>query len=251
MDKHGGSAMDEYLDRLTELLDRFRHTQREALNRAADGLAERLQHGAVVHLFGTGHSHMIAEEIFYRAGGLVPVNAMLDASIVLSGGAMLSTETERTSGAAAQIAAQYDLRRGDIGVVISHSGRNPAPVEMAQLMREKGLIVIAVTSVSHSTQLPPKDPPGVRLIDVANVVLDTGGAYGDAEFMLEGVLHPVGPTSTVVGAAIVQSLVVATMERLVAAGVHVVNLPSGNVAAGDLLPVLAEMEKYRGRIRHL
>ena len=91
----GGSRVDDYLNRLIELLDRFRITQRDALGRAAEILAERLQRGGVLHLFGTGHSHMIAEEIFYRAGGLVPVNAMLDTSIVLSGGAMRSTETER------------------------------------------------------------------------------------------------------------------------------------------------------------
>lgn len=244
------SIVDDYLDRLRDLLERFRVTQREALNRAAGTVAECLRGGGMVHLFGTGHSHMIAEEVFYRAGGLIPMNAMLDASVVLSGGATRSTETERTPGAAAAIAARYDLRADDAGVVISNSGRNPAPVEMALLMKGKGMPVIAVTSCAHSSALPPLDPPGARLFEVADIVLDTGGAYGDASLELRGVRHPVGPTSTVLGAAIVQSLVIAAMERLAVTSA-VVNLPSGNVPNADLSAVLAELAKYRSRIRHL
>jgi len=245
------SLVDDYLERLRALIERFRTTQRDALTQAAACIAAGVQRGGIVHLFGTGHSHMIAEEVFYRAGGLIPINAMLDASVVLSGGAMRSTETERATGAAALIASRYALREGDAGIVISHSGRNPAPVEMAQLMRQTGLPVIAITSVEHSRALPPLTPPGARLFEVADVVLDTGGAYGDAALRLRGVLHPVGPTSTVVGAAIVESLMLAAMERMAAQGVTVVNWPSGNVAGAELAPALAELAKHRDRIRHL
>jgi len=243
--------VDAYVERLHELLEQFRIAQRAALDRAAACVADSLQRGGVVHLFGTGHSHMIAEEVFYRAGGLIPVNAMLDASVVLSGGALRSTETERTPGAAAAIAARYDLRAGDVGVVISNSGRNPVPVEMAALMKQRGLAVIAVTCLAHSRALPPLDPPGVRLFEVADVVLDNGGAYGDAALALAGVAHPVGPTSTVLGAAIVEAMMIAAMERLVGMGVSVVNLPSGNVPETDLRAVLAELARHRGRLRHL
>jgi uncharacterized phosphosugar-binding protein len=193
---------------------------------------------------------MIAEEVFYRAGGLIPINAMLDTTVVLSGGALRSTETERTSGAAATIAARYDLRRDDAGVVISHSGGNPAPVEMAQLMRRTGLKVIAITSLAHARTPPLRTPAGARLHEVADVVLDTGGAYGDATLQIPGVLHPVGPASTVVGAALIEALMLAAMERLAARG-SVVNFPSGNIVGAELAPALAEMAKYRTRIRHL
>ena len=245
------SLVDDYLDRLGALLERFRRTQRDPLTRAAALLAESLQQGGVVHLFGTGHSHMIAEEVFYRAGGLIPVDAMLDGSVVLSGGAVRTTDTERTSGAAAVIAARYDLRAGDVGVVISHSGRNPAPVEMALLMKRRAMAVVAVTSVGHSAALPALHPPGARLFEVADVVLDTGGAYGDAALVLPGARQPVGPTSTVIGTAIIQALVLAAMERIVLAGASIVNLPSGNVPQTDVSEVLTEMQKYRQRIRHL
>ncbi len=241
------STVDVYLERLVELLERFRNAQREPLRQAADLIAARLAGGGVLHLFGTGHSHMIAEEVFYRAGGLAAVNAMLDTTVVLSGGAARSTETERTPGAAAQIAAGYDLRAVDAGVVISHSGRNPAPVEMAVLMKAKGMPVIAVTSAAAA------DGGGrgaAHLRDIADVVLDTGGARGDAALRMPGVRYPVGPTSTVLGAAVVQALMIEVMERLVAAGVEVVNLPSANVGAADLGDVMKEVARLRPRLRH-
>jgi uncharacterized phosphosugar-binding protein len=245
------SATDKYIAQLHALLQQFQETQANALDQASRLLATSLRRGGVVHLFGTGHSHMIAEEVFYRAGGLVPVVAMLDESVVLSGGALRSTETERTPGAAATIAAKYDLRAEDAGVVISNSGRNPAPVEMAQLMRQRGMPVVAITSMPHSSAVAPANPHGLRLADVADVVLDTGVAHGDAALELQGALHPVGPTSTVIGAAIVQSLILAAMEKLTAAGEQVVNLPSGNVENADSQATMAEFAKYRDRLRHL
>lgn len=245
------SAVDAYLDLVAGLLERFRREERAALSRAAEVIAESLRRGGVVHLFGTGHSHMLAEEVFYRAGGLVPVDAMLDPTVVLSGGALRSTATERRSGSAAEIAARYDLRAEDAGVVISNSGRNPAPVEMARLMRQRGMRVIAVTSLAHSRSVPPRDPPGARLFEVAEVVLDTGVPAGDASLRLPGVDHPAGAVSTAVGAAILQCVILAAMESLVAGGARLANLPSGNVDGADTARVAEEMARYRGRIRHL
>jgi len=245
------SVVDRYLETLHSLLERFRTTQRSALTGAAQLLAARLRHGGVVHLFGTGHSHMLAEEVFYRAGGLIPINPMLDPSVVLSGGALRSTETERRSGAAAEIAARYDLQTRDAGVVISNSGRNPAPVEMAQIFKRTGMAVVGVTNVSHSAALAPLDPPGVRLLDVCDVVLDTCGVLGDAGLELPSVPYPVGPTSTVIGAAIMQSLMIGVMEDLLASDSPVLNLPSANVPNTDLERIITEIGKYRSRIRHL
>jgi uncharacterized phosphosugar-binding protein len=113
------------------------------------------------------------------------------------------------------------------------------------------MVVIAVTSLAHSRALEPRRPPGVRLFEVADVVLDTGVPYGDAALPLRGVLHPVGASSTAIGSAIVQALIIGAMEQLVRAGASVVNFPSANVAEGALAPVLAEVERYRGRIRHM
>lgn len=241
---------ERYFDLVVDLLLSLRESQRSAIAAAADAIAAALQADGVVHLFGTGHSHMLAEEVFHRAGGLIPVEAMLDSRIVLSGGVRRSTATERTPGAAADIASRYDLRAGDVGIVISNSGRNPAPVEMAQLMKARGIRVVALTSITHSSALPPLPAHAQRLFEIADIVLDNGGPYGDASIRLDWVPNPVGPTSTIAGAALLHAVFIGAMERLVAAGRSVVNFPSGNLQGADLTAVAAELERYRDRIRH-
>jgi uncharacterized phosphosugar-binding protein len=241
---------DRYFAHLIDLLARLRESQRDVIAKAADAIAQCLGNDGIVHLFGTGHSHMLAEEVFYRAGGLIPIEAMLDPSVLLSGGAQRSTTTERTPGVADTIASRYELRPGDVGVVISNSGRNPAPIEMARIMRARGLTVIALTSRKHSSAQRPVPPHTERLFEIADIVLDNGGPYGDAGMRLAGVAHPVGPTSTISGAALLHAVLIGAMERLVAGGREVVNLPSGNVSGTDLSSVAAEIARYRQRIRH-
>ena len=241
---------DRYFSLVIGLLARLRESQRAAVAAAAEAIAASVRADGIVHLFGTGHSHMLAEEVFYRAGGLICIDAMLDPLVLLSGGAQRSTVTERTAGAAAEIAARYDLRPGDVGVVISNSGRNPAPIEMAQCMKARGLTVIALTSVAHSSALPPVAPHPQRLFEIADIVLDNGGAYGDAGMHLSGLSHPVGPTSTIAGATLLHAVFIGAMERLVADGRSVVNLPSGNIEGADLTAVAAALRAYHNRIRH-
>ncbi len=244
--------VERYLDVVEALVRDFRNGQREAIGRAAQCVARALRGGGVVHLFGTGHSHMLAEEVFFRAGGLAPIDAMLDERVVLSGGAMRSAEAERTPGVAAAIASRYDLRPCDVGVVISHSGRNAAPVEMALLMRERGIPVIGVTSLAHSKALPPLRPPGARLYEVADFVIDTGCPYGDAAVRGPGLAYPTGATSTIVGAVAVQCVILGAIEMLVEEGEAVVNLPSANIEHGEAVgAAMREFAKFRGRIRHL
>jgi uncharacterized phosphosugar-binding protein len=241
---------DRYFSLVIELLTRLREGQRAAVAAAAEAIAASLAADGIVHLFGTGHSHMLAEEVFYRAGGLMPVQAMLDPTVVLSAGARRSTVTERTPGAAAEIAARYDLRPGDAGIVISNSGRNPAPIEMAQLMKARGLKVIAITSLAHSSVLPPLPPHSRRLFEIADIVLDNGGIYGDAAVPVDGVPHPAGPTSTIAGTALLHAVFIGAMERLIAGGRSVVNFPSGNIEGADASAIAVEFERYRDRIRH-
>jgi uncharacterized phosphosugar-binding protein len=241
---------DRYFSLVIELLGRLRESQGAAVAAAAEAIAASLAADGIVHLFGTGHSHMLAEEMFYRAGGLMAVQAILDPAVVLSGGARRTTVTERTPGAAAEIAERYDLRSGDVGIVVSNSGRNPAPIEMAQLMKAHGLKVIALTSITHSSALPPLPPHTRRLFEIADIVLDNGGEYGDAALHLDSVPYPAGPTSTVAGATLLHAVFIGAMERLIAGGRSVVNFPSGNIEGADATAIAAELERYRDRIRH-
>lgn len=242
---------ETYIIRLIDLLSRLIRDQRSTVDAAAEILAESIMNDGVIHVFGTGHSSLIAQEPFMRAGGLLPVNALLDERILLSGGALGSGINEKQEGLAAEILAAHQTRPVDAGIVISNSGRNAAPVEMALEMKKSGMKVIAITSREHSGRVASSLANGKKLMDAADVVLDNGAPYGDALIRLPGVDAGMGAASTVTGAALINCLFILAAEKMLSAGVDVLVLPSGNVAAADYSRIQAAMEKYVGRIKYL
>lgn len=240
-----------YIRELTDLLSRLIASQHQQIDAAADIVARSMTANGVIHIFGTGHSSLVAQEAFMRAGGLLPINAMLDERILLSGGALNSSVMEKQEGLAAEILAAHDVRASDAGIVISNSGRNAAPVEMTIEMKQHGIPVIAITSLTHSGSVTPSHASGKRLMDVADVVLDNGAPYGDALIRLPGLDASMGATSTVTGAALINSVFILAAEKMLAKGAEPVVLPSGNVLAADLDRIQSAIGKYIGRIKYL
>jgi uncharacterized phosphosugar-binding protein len=144
-----------YLDRVASMVDALRQEQLGRIQEAAGIVAVALRRDALVHVFGTGHSHVLAEEALYRAGGLAPVNAILDPGLMLRDGALASTRLERVSGYADIVAGNYTLSPGDVLVVVSNSGVNAVPVEMALLAKGAGLTVIAICSLRYASATEP------------------------------------------------------------------------------------------------
>lgn len=153
---------------------------------------------------------MLAEEIFYRAGGLVRVNPILDEGLMLHAGAAKSTSLERLDHYSEVLADHYGLEGGSVMLIFSNSGRNAATIEMAHAAHERGLSVIAITNLMHSRSVESRHSSGKKLYEVANVVLDNYGCVGDAA--IDVGTYRVGPTSTVVGAALLQALVCRIVE---------------------------------------
>lgn len=236
-----------YFTRVGEILNAAA-AQADAIDAAARIVADAVQAGGVVHTFGTGHSHLLAEEPFYRAGGLVPVNPIQDRRITLSEHALASTAAEREAGLAAELLAAQDVRAGDAAIVISNSGRNAAPVEAALEFRARGVPVIALTSLAHSRSVEPRNAAGKRLCEVADVVLDNCGVPGDAAVRIDGLTQPMGPTSTAVGSALLHAVFIAAAERLAAAGAPPAVLPSANAADTDTAHVEAALRAVAERI---
>lgn len=232
------------------ILRRVMDEQGAAIQQAATLVADCLKQGGVVHTFGTGHAHLIAAEPFYRAGGLAPVDAILDDRITFSHGAFESSRAERTAGLAADILQSVTVAPQDVAIVISNSGRNAAPVEMALLLKQRGVRLIAITSLAHSKASSPRNPSGLRLFEVADVVIDNCGPVGDAVLSIPGVGFPVGPASTVAGAAIINSIFVQCAILLAGKDIPVPVLPSGNL---ENVPVDAHevLRPYQGRIKFL
>ncbi len=196
-------------------------------------MAAALAAGRAIHAFGTGHSHILAEELFYRAGGLVQVRPILFEGVMLHASAPLSTSLERLPGLADALLADHPIVAGDVLIVASNSGGNVVTSELAARVREIGGRVIAVTSLRHATSSAARPTTVRRLHELADVVIDNGGHVGDAAIDVDGFEQKVGPTSTVVGAAILDAMVAEVVELLVARGIRPEVYASSNLEGGD------------------
>jgi uncharacterized phosphosugar-binding protein len=244
-------AFEAYLDAVHLALDRVAREQGDAIRRAATLVADALATGAIVHVFGCGHSHLLAEEAFYRAGGLAAINPILDKRLMFFDGVFASTRAERESGYAAEILAREDVRRGDVGIVVSNSGRNVVPIEMALALKARGVSIIAITSLEHSRAVPSRHPSGRKLFEIADVAIDTSIPAGDAAIVLPSTSIRMGPLSTVVGAAIIHSVSIEAAGRLVERGITPPVLASANLDSTSQADLERVVAAYVDRIRYL
>lgn len=242
--------MTRYQQAVLELLGTIGRTQAEPLERAARAVFASLRNGGVFHVFGGGHSHALAEEAYHRAGGLVPVNAIQEVFLTPLTPPRTSGELERVPGLARIILDGHDLRPGEALMVISNSGINAVPVEMALEGKARGLTVIALTSLRHSRAAASRHPSGRRLFEVADLVLDNCGEPGDGAVRYEGLEGRVGPTSLLAGAFLVNALVCRVVELFLESGLTPPVYRSANLPGGDEHNRRLEA-KYRGRIRGL
>jgi uncharacterized phosphosugar-binding protein len=244
------SGADGYLGQIGAMVERLHDEQLGPIREAGRLVAEALRADQLVHVFGTGHSHMLAEEGLYRAGGLAPVNAILESGLMLHEGASVSTRLEKLPGYSPIVADKYGFEEGDLLIVISNSGVNAAPVEIASLAREAALKVLAICSVAYSKSVEPKAGVSARLYEVADLTLDNLGEPGDAVVEVDGTGLKVGPTSTVIGAALLNAVFVEATCTLAAEGVDPPVYRSSN------MPGASEhnrrlVERFKARIRHL
>ena len=239
-----------YMTEIRRLLDLVEITQAEAVSAAADLVAERLAAGRPFHLLGTGHAHMLAEELFYRAGGLFNINPILDPGLMLHSSALASSQFERLPGYARIVLDQHPLAAGDAILIASNSGVNAVPVEAALVSKERGLKVIALTSLNHSRSVDPRHPSGKKLFELADIVLDNCGCLGDAALEVAGLPGKIEATSTVIGAVILHSLTYEIVQRLIQVGQTPPVVISANVPGGDQYNETG-FNQLRGRIRSL
>jgi uncharacterized phosphosugar-binding protein len=235
------SLPESYFTRANELLARAWATNAPVLARLAPVLGECVARGGVIHTFGSGHSELVSREIIGRAGGLVCVTGIIDPTAGF---------IENLAGYGTRLAARYDrqyqLLSGEVLIAISNSGKNCSPIEVALYARQKGLTVVALTSVAMSHATPSEHPGGKKLSDVADHVLDNGGVPGDAIVdVTDGVCA--GPTSTLIGCSVLNWLMLGTIDWLKQ---HQHPLP---ILRSQNLPGAIEhnrdlAQKYKGRL---
>lgn len=221
------SLSDAYYEHVTALLERVRSANSSTLREVGSQIAESLNAGGVLHTFGSGHSAIIAQELVHRAGGLVPVSQILDPSNGLA---------ENVPGFGRKLAEryfqQYGMKAGEWILVISNSGKNASPIDVALFAKEKGLRVVALCSAAVSAANKSEHPSGLRLHEVAEYVLDNGSVSGDAAMSVEGSPVKTGPTSTMTGALLLNLLNLGIVSALQTYGKPLPLLQSANTPGG-------------------
>jgi uncharacterized phosphosugar-binding protein len=237
-----------YRDRITALLDRLVAGQGAAIAQAAAAVAESWAADGLTYVTGSGHSHMIAEEVFYRAGGPAPVQAILDPALMLHQGAQKSSMLERVEGYAETVLRSYPLGRTDVLFIISNSGRNAFPIEAALYARARGTKTVAITSLGAATTAPSRHSSGHMLHQIADLVIDNQVDAGDAALPLAARNARMGPVSTIAGVFIINAIMGEAVDALAARGVTVDVYQSANVEGSNAADIV---ERWRGRIRGL
>ena len=243
------SLRQTYRDQIVDIMDRLLSEESAPLDAARDAIASALRAGRLIYVAGSGHSHLLALEVFYRAGGIAATQALLDEDLMLHRGAQRSTQLERETGRAAAVLATHPVGPGDVIIIASNSGRNAYPVELAQLVKTAGATVIALTSRRHTASVTSRHSSGKRLFELADIVLDNGGVPGDAGLPLTGHPAPMGPTSTIIGMWLLNTLLAEAVAQLADEGVLVDVWQSANAATGDNSGAL--IAKWRERVQGL
>lgn len=236
-----------YLAELTRRIGALFWANAEAIAAAAAAVERTARQDGLVYVFGTGHSHTLAEEAHYRAGGLALTVPILSAVTMVHEGAVSGTAFERIPGMVAPVLARYPIGPRDVLVIASNSGVNVAIIEAAEIGKAAGATIIAVTSLAYSSQAAQGRR---RLADLADVVLDNGAPPGDACVALPGTEMRVGPVSTSVGAALLNAVFAEAAARLQAEGGDAPIYRSANMpgAAETNAGLIA---RYRPRNPHL
>lgn len=240
----------EYLRNIQNLLEKLENTQEQVIEQVAEVCAECIYNGGLLYFFGTGHSHMICEEPFYRAGGLASIYPILETDLMLHEGASKSSSYERLEGLGNVVVSHTPLGKGDVLFLISNSGRNCAIIDAALEAKKRGAVTVAITSMNHTTNVASRHSSSLNLYQVCDFVLDNGGIVGDASVSLDGLPQKIAPTSSVIDITLVNLVLVNTVELLLQKGMTPPVFTSANTDQGDSANKNI-LETYKSRIPSL
>lgn len=235
----------DYLQKCAGLLEKVR-AQSSLIERAADLFAATILNGRMVHVFGSGHSRILVEEMWPRYGSFPGFNPIVELSltfhnlVVGANGQRQAMFLENVSGLADRILRNFDLSPTDTTLVTSSSGCNLVPIEMAEAFQKRGIKVVAIISREHSNASKSRHPSGKKLQDFSDMVLDTGAPVGDAMVRVDGLDTPVAPGSTVGGCMLINAIKAEVAARLTKAGQPPKVLTAGAVVGSERAAALFE-----------
>ena len=252
---HPAALARSYLNAVSVLMDRIRAEEESAVSQAADLLAAQVAADRLIHVYGPGgHSNLASQEVFFRAGGLMHVSAILDKGTLLSGGALRSMAIERSPGYGKIVVEDNQLTEGDLLILVNAYGINTALIDAALTASERGCTVIGVSSREHanstSPEHPARHPSKQNLHDVVDLHIDTKVPVGDAVIDIDGVAERTGAVSTFANAFTLNWLMMSTVSALAQRGIDPPIWRSGNAPGGDEANgrFIAD---FKGRVRAL
>ena len=240
----------QYISNIQNLIKQVLETQMDNIDEAGAIVAETVMKNGYVYTFGTGHSHMMAEELFYRAGGLARIYPILEDALMLHNGAIKSTEMERLEEYAELILQRYECNEKDCLIIASNSGRNTVSIDMVKAAHKRGMKVIGLTNLLHSKAQKSRHVSGAKLYEIGDVVLDNQGCLGDASVYIPEIDRNIAATSTSLGAMLLHAVMISAVEIMIEKG-HVPEVfSSSNLDEGDEIND-AILAKYRAHVKPL
>ncbi len=241
--------IEQYFENIDSLISEINETQKGVIKQSAELITESIKNDGVVQVFGTGHSTLLAQELFFRAGSLAPINFVLDVSVAGTVSKLKSSKMERVEGVGEILFEHARPEPNDVFIVISNSGRNAVPIELAQKASEEEFPVIVLTSTEYSLNQPSRHSSGKRLMDFGNVVIDNCGKVGDVSVKFPEMDQGVAATSTIAGSYILNAIVVQVTSNMLDEGMEPPIFKSGNLNGGMAFNEKL-MDKYRDRIQN-
>lgn len=240
---------ENYAHILTSAISNICRDQAHSILQAAQRVADVIAADGLIYVFGCGHSHMLAEETFYRAGGLACVSPIFYEPLMLHESAAQSSLLEKQNGLAATVFDQYEITTQDLLICVSTSGVNAVPVEFAQHAKSRGIPVIAITSSAYNAQTP-HNVPQKHLYQCCDVWIDNKVPHGDACLSTKGLPISMTPVSTITSCFIINSILAEGTQIALQAGNKVPIYLSGNIPGGAEFNN-SLVQRYKSRIRYL
>lgn len=217
-----------------ETIQKAYDSQAETILSVARLMADTIESKRNIFVFGCSHAGILAQEVFYRTGGLAVINPIFFSGFSLDTKPITMTSAlERISGLGITILKQNHVQKGDLLIIHSVSGRNHVPVEMATEAKKMGINTVCLTNLDYSRNVTSRHPSGKRLFEVCDIVIDNCGEVGDAAISLQGLPEKIGPTSTAVGVALINAIIIEAVENLIERGIVPPVFMSANLDGGD------------------
>lgn len=225
---------DQYIDIVQNTIQKAWNEQRDTIRQVASAIRGALETKHSVFIFGCSHAGILAEEVFYRTGGMAVINPIFFPGFMLNTRPVtMTSKLERVDGLGKILIEENRLKSGDVLLIHSVSGRNNVPVEMAMEAKKIGVTTIAITNVAYSSAVTSRHRSGKRLFELCDLVVDNKGTVGDAAVQLSGLAERIGPTSTACGAALLNGIIIETVEQMLQNGEVPPVFMSANLDGGD------------------